>query len=222
MLRTHMTACLLATMFVAAPALAQTATTTPATPTLETAPVQPRVENEARPEMRPGGAAVGGPVMAQQPTAGVDYIAERHPGSYRASDLMGKDVYGANNEDIGEINDVIIGRDGQVMAVVVGVGGFLGIGEKDVAVPMQSLQFQADARNDVTETGAIGNNAATNPTGGSVAATRATRSDPLPDRIMLGATKEQLENAPSFRDEMRADAGAMNRPAAPNTTAPRQ
>ena len=54
-------------------------------------------------------------------------------------------MYGANNENIGEINDVLINRNGQVVAVIIGVGGFLGIGEKDVAVPMSMLLFQPGA-----------------------------------------------------------------------------
>ena len=44
-------------------------------------------------------------------------------------------------DDIGEVNDVILGRDGTVKAVVLGVGGFLGIGEKDVAVAMEQIKM---------------------------------------------------------------------------------
>ena len=51
-----------------------------------------------------------------------------------ASQLIGADVQTANNEDIGDVNDLIIGNNGQVMAIVVSVGGFLGMGEKDVAI----------------------------------------------------------------------------------------
>lgn len=53
---------------------------------------------------------------------------------------------GANKDwdDIGEVNDVILSRDGAVKAVVLGVGGFLGMGEKDVAIPMESVKFVKD------------------------------------------------------------------------------
>lgn len=51
-----------------------------------------------------------------------------------ASHLIGAEVKTANNEDIGEVGDLIIGSNGQVMAIVVSVGGFLGMGEKDVAI----------------------------------------------------------------------------------------
>lgn len=48
-------------------------------------------------------------------------------------------------DDIGEINDVILGHDGQVKAVIIGVGGFLGMGEKDVAVTMSSIKMVNDS-----------------------------------------------------------------------------
>ncbi|RUO20402.1 hypothetical protein CWE08_08000 [Aliidiomarina iranensis] len=51
-----------------------------------------------------------------------------------ASSLMGMDVYTNDNEDIGSVDDLIIDANGQVVAIVVGVGGFLGMGEKDVAI----------------------------------------------------------------------------------------
>jgi hypothetical protein len=50
-------------------------------------------------------------------------------------------------EDIGEINDVVLGRDGNIKAVVLGVGGFLGIGEKNVAVSMNDVKFVRNGEN---------------------------------------------------------------------------
>ncbi|MEY8880265.1 PRC-barrel domain-containing protein [Donghicola sp. XS_ASV15] len=74
-----------------------------------------------------------------------------------ASELIGMRVYATEAEtgpqmteadegwdDIGEINDVVLSRDGSVDAVIVGVGGFLGLGEKDVAVAMNQIKFVAD------------------------------------------------------------------------------
>lgn len=61
-----------------------------------------------------------------------------------ASDFIGKTVYGQDGASIGEVNDFFVTNDGKVQAVVVGVGGFLGIGEKDVAVSMPSIQMQPD------------------------------------------------------------------------------
>ena len=60
-----------------------------------------------------------------------------------ASDFMGKRVYSTDGSDIGEVNDFFVTNDGKVQGVVIGVGGFLGIGEKDVVVSMPSVQMQA-------------------------------------------------------------------------------
>ncbi|PVB59630.1 PRC-barrel domain-containing protein [Labrenzia sp. 011] len=63
-----------------------------------------------------------------------------------ASNMIGKSVMSGETDDaddIGDINDVVIGRDGKVHAVIVGVGGFLGIAEKDVAVEFERLSFVA-------------------------------------------------------------------------------
>lgn len=69
---------------------------------------------------------------------------------YLASNLMGKSVYTAdtdNEETIGEINDIIVGKDGSVDMVLIGVGGFLGIGEKDVAVAFDQLAMKQTSEN---------------------------------------------------------------------------
>lgn len=65
-------------------------------------------------------------------------------GDVSAKALLGTDVVNAINESIGTINDVLIDRQGKVVAVVVGVGGFLGIGEKDVALPYDQLMSSKD------------------------------------------------------------------------------
>jgi sporulation protein YlmC with PRC-barrel domain len=50
-------------------------------------------------------------------------------GNWRASKLMGLDVYSQANEKLGDVNELILDKDGKVSAVVIGVGGFLGMGE---------------------------------------------------------------------------------------------
>jgi sporulation protein YlmC with PRC-barrel domain len=52
-----------------------------------------------------------------------------------------QNVYDPNDNKIGEIMDVLVDHDGKVIALMVGVGGFLGAGEKDVAVPPNALRF---------------------------------------------------------------------------------
>lgn len=59
-----------------------------------------------------------------------------------SSDLLGSDVYGTADEKIGDINDLLIGATGDVEAVIIGIGGFLGVGEKDIAVPLASLNVE--------------------------------------------------------------------------------
>jgi sporulation protein YlmC with PRC-barrel domain len=61
-----------------------------------------------------------------------------------ATEIIGKQVYasaGADAEHIGDINNLVVGQDGTIQAAVIGVGGFLGIGEKNVAVNMDDLEF---------------------------------------------------------------------------------
>lgn len=61
-----------------------------------------------------------------------------------ASKIIGQPVYDGKAQDsnnLGDIKDLVLGENGQVAAVVVGVGGFLGIGEKQVAVDFSALQF---------------------------------------------------------------------------------
>ena len=63
-----------------------------------------------------------------------------------AEELIGTTVYGADDDNVGSIEDVIISSDGSgVEAVIMDVGGFLGIGAKSVAVGMENLAFMADA-----------------------------------------------------------------------------
>ena len=67
-----------------------------------------------------------------------------------ASEIIGRQVYSSTADDaehIGDVNDIIIGENGQVAAVVIGVGGFLGIGEKRVAVNYSELEWVLAADN---------------------------------------------------------------------------
>ncbi len=64
-----------------------------------------------------------------------------------ANDYIGKTVYDQAGNNIGDVNDLIISQDGQIQAVILGVGGFLGIGEKDVAVNTNAVQMVQDGDN---------------------------------------------------------------------------
>ncbi|MGI3171452.1 PRC-barrel domain-containing protein [Pseudooceanicola sp. C21-150M6] len=96
---------------------------------------------------------------AQASSGSSAFMTEASEGAIRASDFLGMRVYAAADtgelsenagtgeqwEDIGEINDVIMGRDGQVTAVLVDIGGFLGIGERQVAANLDQIQFVSDS-----------------------------------------------------------------------------
>ncbi|WP_422370886.1 PRC-barrel domain-containing protein [Hoeflea sp.] len=61
-----------------------------------------------------------------------------------AENLMGQPVYSAENENIGEISDVLLTSDNQVEAFIIDVGGFLGMGEKPVAISPENLDIRSD------------------------------------------------------------------------------
>lgn len=70
------------------------------------------------------------------------YIASTAAGQVLASDYMDRTVYGSTDQSVGEIKDMVFDpMTGTVSAVVLGVGGFLGVGEKNVAVPLSQLKF---------------------------------------------------------------------------------
>lgn len=62
-----------------------------------------------------------------------------NPADTRASKLIGRDVYNLENEDIGEVSDLIIDNGKTIKAIVVSVGGFLGMGERNVAINPASV-----------------------------------------------------------------------------------
>lgn len=118
-------------------------------------------------------------------------------GNWRASKLMGLDVYNQANEKLGDVNELILDKDGKVSAVVIGIGGFLGMGEHDIAVTMDNLKFvevpvrttttnpPTTDRRDTTTSGAATNTAAPSTRAASNA------NDWVPDHGVLNATKEQ-------------------------------
>lgn len=76
----------------------------------------------------------GGIALAAQPSS----LATSH--HWLMSDIYHASVYDPSNAKIGKIDDLILNSDGQIKMAVIGVGGFLGVGEKDVAVPFTDLK----------------------------------------------------------------------------------
>ena len=70
----------------------------------------------------------------------------------RASKLIGTKVVNAANETVGDVNEVVLSPDGQVSALIIGVGGFLGIGEREVAVGYGSVKKSRDSNNNLVLT----------------------------------------------------------------------
>lgn len=124
------------------------------------------------------------------------------------NDLKGKDVCGIEGESIGSVSDVLVTHGG-VSAVVVDVGGFLGIGSKSVAVDMATIQAgpgtsQAEADRTaqvVADLKAVKENGADAALKNNDASDEKTVIGPdgLPDRIVLNVTREQLESAPEYK-----------------------
>ena len=74
-------------------------------------------------------ALITGAAYAQNKTATTDSGAAMHrEGEWRASKLVGVDVYNEANEKIGDINEIILDKSGKAANVILGVGGFLGHG----------------------------------------------------------------------------------------------
>jgi len=151
--------------------------------------------------------------------ATTDVAATMHKeGEWRASKLVGVNVYNDANEKIGDINDVILDRSGKVENVVLGVGGFLGMGEHYVAVAYDSLKWSnepprsstasaAPSTNDRPATSADRNarTAADGNARTTGAATTTTGEDRkangywYPDHAVYNATKDQLKAMPQFK-----------------------
>jgi hypothetical protein len=92
--------------------------------------------------------ALATPAFAQAPglapgaKSGIEkFVQKQQATDWRGSKLIGATVYGSDNASIGEISDVLIGNDGAIRAAVIGVGGFLGVSEKNVAVPFDALKI---------------------------------------------------------------------------------
>lgn len=102
--------------------------------------------------------------FAQETTAAFSDMTFDRASHLNASELIGMRVYATESDvdndtritdggetewdDIGEINEIVLTRDGQVQSLVVGVGGFLGMGEKDVAIDMSQLRFVLEEGDD--------------------------------------------------------------------------
>jgi sporulation protein YlmC with PRC-barrel domain len=165
-----------------------------------------------------GSALLAGVAFAQSPTATTDSTkpapaaasdsSSQFHGNWRASKVVGLNVYNDNNESVGSINDLLMEKGGGIKAVVIGVGGFLGVGEHLVAVPFEKVKFVNEP---VAYTGMSGGGTSTggarpstNTTGSSTttgaAPTTTAKPNPwYPDHAVYSATKDELKAMPEFK-----------------------
>jgi sporulation protein YlmC with PRC-barrel domain len=164
-----------------------------------------------------GSALLATVAFAQNPTATTD-SAKPAPaaaasdssfqGNWRASKIVGLSVSHDKNESLGSINDLLTDKSGNIKAVVIGVGGFLGVGEHLVAIPFDKVKF---ADQPVAYTGASnGPNApATKPASSTTTGAATTNTAPAatmakpnpwyPDHAVFNATKDELKAMPEFK-----------------------
>jgi sporulation protein YlmC with PRC-barrel domain len=146
-----------------------------------------------------GGTLIAAPAFAQN--SNDTFVKQQAMNQWRASKLVGVKIVGNDQKKIGSIEDVLIDHDGNAQTVVIGVGGFLGIGEKNVAVPFKTLQWQTEGRAVAVNPpdaspGGVGQTSAPATVKTDPAATEASQG--YPDMAMLDMTKQQLQNAPNF------------------------
>ena len=124
-------------------ATAKPAATTPMPPPGSTAAAPP---TESAPSMNPATTDTASEAIKEAASKEQPPLTEA-PGDIATSKLVGASVYNTQNENIGEIEDLIISSSGTVSTVVIGVGGFLGIGEKKVAMPYSALKAEKGDNN---------------------------------------------------------------------------
>jgi hypothetical protein len=91
-----------------------------------------------------------GAVADMKPAAAsAEVVVGQGPSDVLASNIVGTTVYSMKDEKIGDIQYLVLGKDGRVEAAVIGVGGFLGVARKDVALNFRSLNISYDTDNSV-------------------------------------------------------------------------
>lgn len=147
-------------------ALADDAAKTPAE-TMDKPAAEMKVDADAKSDAaKPANETTAEKQAVEKTASDTAYYVQTEKTDFLASSLIGARIYATTTavddtkpvekvtaewKDIGEINNIVLGRDGEVKAVVLGVGGFLGIGEKDVAVKMSELRFVKKAGADASD-----------------------------------------------------------------------
>jgi sporulation protein YlmC with PRC-barrel domain len=159
-------------------------------------------------------ALVAGTAMAQTPTAATRAeinsasLNQAYKGQWRLYKMIGLDVYNQNDEKVGDISELLVDQTGEIQTAILGVGGFLGVGERLVSVNFDQLKFDNQP---VELKIASSTQAAPAPTRNAETATQtttgaATTARPArnaneqwyPDHAVINITADQLKAMPRF------------------------
>ena len=111
-------------------ATTNTPSAAPTTPSATTSTPNASATQSATPTPAPSASASGS----------ANFVTKQSPDQHLASKFKGTDVIGSNDEKIGDVSDLLFDKENKIIAYIVGVGGFLGIGQKDVAIAPASFQ----------------------------------------------------------------------------------
>ena len=146
-------------------------------------------------------ALLASAALAQAPAGSAGPSGTEPPGGLRVSDLIGQSVVGADNREVGEIEDVILEADGRIAAFIIEMEGGLGLDDREIAVPAGSIRI--DPADSTASTGTIRSQglpasaAAGQPTGPHTAMNAIL----VPGRVTLTIPVDQLKDAPEFDED---------------------
>jgi sporulation protein YlmC with PRC-barrel domain len=125
-------------------------------------------------------------------------------GDWRTSKVVGLNVYNEQNENVGSINDLLMDKNGNVKAAVISVGGFLGMGARLIALPMDKVKFSDQPVPSAMTSNAAPPAGTTRPatTTGSTATAPAPKANPwYPDHALINGSKDELKSMAEFKFE---------------------
>ncbi len=201
----HITASVIGSALLATAAFAQS----PSTDTKTTPPTTPPAASSTTTPATPPAASTAEKSTSEKSTS----ASTSYTGNWRASKVVGLSVYNDANESLGSINDLLTDKNGKIVAAVIGVGGFLGVGERYVAIPFEKVKFVNEpVKSNTASSGAAPAGGAatgarpgatTGAAGGSMSSTpAATASTPnpwYPDHAVISGTKDELKSMAEFK-----------------------
>lgn len=142
-----------------------------------------------------GSTLISAPVLAQTAkTTPTQTETASATGLWQGSKLIGLNVYNAQNEKIGSIKELMLNKNGSLDSAVIAVGGFLGVGERDVAVKFSDLKWSDQPASSTTGAGGAGLEGLS----GAKTNANANKTRNYPDHAIYGASKDQLNAMPEF------------------------